>query len=45
MAIPTHFQEGGDTPLHIAAQYGWPECVKLLLEHGLEVDTPNNVRE
>ncbi len=31
----------GDTPLHVAAESGVPETVKVLLKHGAAVDTKN----
>ena len=31
-----------NTPLHYAAAYGWPECIKLLLKVGAEINAMNS---
>ena len=33
--------EGGETSLHLAAQYGRPECVQILLHNGALVSAVN----
>ena len=33
----------GSTAIHIAAQNGFAEVVRLLLEHGTDVDIPDSV--
>ena len=37
--------QGGGTPLHIAANMGHPEVVKLLLEAGADITAKNPVSE
>ena len=36
---------GGDTPLHVAAQCGYVDCVQVLLSNGVPVDLRNNYGE
>lgn len=36
--------QGEDTPLHCAADEGHAECVRLLLEHGVDKEAKNDVR-
>ena len=51
-AVRKHLAEGipasyanslGQTPLHIAAMWGNPEVLKLLLDHGADVDAANQL--
>ena len=38
-----HSLQDGDTPLILASHNGHKDIVEVLLNHGAEVDLPNNV--
>ena len=37
------FCQGGNTPLHYAADEGFEEIMKILVEHGANIDLQNEV--
>jgi hypothetical protein len=37
--------QDGDTPLHLAAMYGYPEVVRALVEAGADITAKNKVSE
>jgi ankyrin repeat protein len=46
MRTATHalFAQDGDTPLHMAAQYGTEECVRVLVQRGADAAAKNKAR-
>jgi hypothetical protein len=44
-ANPNYQNNGGSTALHIAGRYGYVECVKLLLEAGIDVSLKEKDRK
>ena len=44
-ADPNARAEDNATPLYLAAQEGYSQCVEYLLAHGAEVDIPTNTAQ
>lgn len=41
-ANPNYQNSGGSTALHIAGRYGYIDCVRMLLEHGIDTTLKDN---